>query len=165
MDNVEIKSKYVNKGARRADASLFSVLEEEYKRRNINERKIFSDWPVIVGRDLAEATAPLRIKFRGRNDAALYVALYRPALATALQMRQTEILENLARYLGHRYVGRMVVRHHYAAPKEAKRILPQRERDDRLWRKYEARFAKDSIADERLRDQLDAFARAFCGVE
>ncbi|MET0154545.1 MAG: DUF721 domain-containing protein [Rickettsiales bacterium] len=148
---------------RRADAPLFAALEEEYKRRNIGEKKIFTDWPVIVGRELAAVTAPLRIKFRSKNDASLYVALYRPGLALELQMRQTDILENLARYLGHRKVCRMTVRHCFAPPKKEDRSPPPRPRDDALWNQYLERIPKTNGDDVEFFERLENFARAFCG--
>jgi hypothetical protein len=155
----------------RADEALFRVIQAECKRRGMAERRVFADWPLIVGRELSEFTAPLRISYSperkdgARAAASLHVALFRPARAMEVQMQTPQLLEALAVYLGHRAVEKIVLRHLYPPKKD---VPPVRER-----RPFNAdgrdlalkRIGEDVTGHERLRAALEKFARTFYGAE
>ncbi len=88
--------------ARPLAAALRKVTAKTFKRRGFAAAAILTEWPIIVGEDLAACTAPERL----RRDGTLRLRVEGP-IALELQHREPEILERIATYYGYRAVRRL----------------------------------------------------------
>ena len=82
--------------------ALHKVTEKIYRKRGFAAAGVITNWPAIVGQDLARHTTPERLDSNG----TLRLRVDGP-LATELQHREPEILEKIASYFGYRAVHRL----------------------------------------------------------
>ena len=82
--------------------ALHKVTEKIYRKRGFAAAGVITNWPAIVGQDMARHTMPERLDSNG----TLRLRVDGP-LATELQHREPEILEKIASYFGYRAVHRL----------------------------------------------------------
>ncbi len=77
-------------------------------KKGLGYGKLVTDWPMIVGADLAEATAPVKLSFpRGeRTDATLTIDIV-PARAIEVQHSMPQLIERVNAVFGYRAVARI----------------------------------------------------------
>ncbi len=115
-----------------------------------------SDWPAIVGPNLAEQTCPERL---GR-DGTLRVRVAGP-LATELQHLAPQIIDRIATYFGHRAVSRLTIVQGPIPRRESARLRTPRPLDGDEEAALESDLAE--TADPRLRAALETLGRAVIG--
>lgn len=80
---------------------------------------LLSNWPAIVGPELATLTRPGRLHFPNSDAASATLHLdVHPAKAPEMPYHQQQILDQCARYFGYRAIDRIVL---HPAPELAKR--------------------------------------------
>lgn len=90
-----------------------------FKKRGFSEARIISDWPAIVGDELARHTIPSVIHFdRGQGRDGILTISTHPAFALELQQISPQILEKIACYFGYRAIARIHILQHYHPQKE-----------------------------------------------
>lgn len=77
--------------------------------RGFAEQRLLTQWPDIIGRDLAALCRPVRVSHRGRSDdrGGTLVVLVEGALAAELAHREAEIVERVNRVYGYRAISRI----------------------------------------------------------
>lgn len=135
------------KGPRVVATMLPADLRRAFRQRGFVEAAVLTEWPAIVGEDLALRCCPERL---GR-DGALRVRA-QGAAAPDLQHLAPQILERVATFFGYRAATRLVILHgaparRAARPRAAPRPLKPAEEAD-----IAERTAR--IEDERLRAAL-----------
>ncbi len=91
-------------------AAVARVTAPAFRRRGFAEAGILTDWPHIVGSQLASQTEPERLSFaRGtRVDGTLQVRVA-GAWATELQHLAPQVIERVNSYFGYRAVDRLAI--------------------------------------------------------
>ena len=113
-------------GAVRAGALLPDIARRALRQQGFAQAEVVTRWPEIVGLNLAEATAPLKLSFaRGaRRDGTLHVRVT-PAAALELQHQAPVVIDRINGYYGYRAVARLALTQgpvagaHRAAPPAA----------------------------------------------
>lgn len=123
-------------GMRALGAAVARITAPAFRRRGFAEAGILTDWPHIVGSQLASRTEPERLSFaRGtRVDGTLQVRVS-GAWATELQHLAPQVIERVNSYFGYRAVDRLAIRqaplsHAEAEPTETSKRPGDREHGD-----------------------------------
>ena len=123
-------------GMRALGAAVARITAPAFRRRGFAEAGILTDWPHIVGSQLASWTEPERLSFaRGtRVDGTLQVRVS-GAWATELQHLAPQVIERVNSYFGYRAVDRLAIRqaplsHAEAEPTETSKRPGDREHGD-----------------------------------
>jgi len=92
--------------------SLPQVAARALGRRGFADAGLLSAWPQVVGKDLAESCAPLRLSFPNRQERRDGNLLLRvePAAALELQHLAPLLIERVNVYFGYRAVARLTIR-------------------------------------------------------
>ena len=98
-----------------------AITRKAFAERGFHEAAILTDWPAIVGDDLADCCAA--VEFTG--DGALVVRAEGPT-AARLQHLEPQILERIATYFGFRAVKRLALRQGPVPPRAAPGRAPAR---------------------------------------
>lgn len=144
-------------GARALAALLPKLTKSLYAKRGFAEAGVLNDWPDIVGRPLADYTAPERLSPSG-------VLEVRVSGAWALELQHLEplVLERIASYFGYRAVTRLALVQG-PLPPPAK---PRRKYRPKILSKSEAAALKADLAeteDADLRAALERLGREVLG--
>ncbi len=144
-------------GARALAVLLPKLTKPLYRARGFAEAGVLNDWPDIVGRPLADYTAPERLN----PDGALEV---RVGGAWALELQHLEplVLDRIASYFGYRAVTRLALVQG-PLPPPAK---PARKYRPKTLGKAEAEALKRDLADTddpKLRAALERLGREVLG--
>ena len=140
--------------------SLPGVAARALGRRGFADAGLLAAWPQVVGKDLAESCAPLRLSFPNRQERRDGNLLLRvePGAALELQHLAPQLLERVNVYFGYRAVARLTLqqgplpRHRRPKPAAA---LEKLQVDDPLNRRLE------QIDDDSLRDSLRRLSESF----
>lgn len=140
--------------------NLPGVAARALGRRGFADAGLLAAWPQVVGRDLAESCAPLRLSFPNRQERRDGNLLLRvePGAALELQHLAPQLVERVNVYFGYRAVDRLTIqqgplpRHRRPPPL---RKLEKLKGDDPLNGRLEA------IDDEALRESLRRFSESF----
>ncbi len=139
-------------------ALLPAVAGKALGKRGLAEGRLVSDWPALVGADIARHTAPERLAFAPgrREDGTLHLVVDGP-WAVELQHLAPQVVERINGFFGYRAVARLKMRRG-VLPK-APSAPPVRRKPDatemaRIGRETEA------VADKGLRQALADFGAA-----
>lgn len=133
-------------------------------KEGVGAAQLVSEWPAIVGAELAGATWPMKLSFpRGERTAGTLRLRVVPALALEVQHREPMLLERINGYFGYRAVARIAIIQgppplpDAPAPPVLRPLAPAERRalDTSL----------DQIADPELRAALDRLGSAIIGKE
>ncbi len=144
-------------GARALAVLLPKLTKPLFRAHGFAEAGVLNDWPDIVGRPLADYTAPERL----HSDGALEV---RVGGAWALELQHLEplVLDRIASYFGYRAVTRLALVQG-PLPRRAK---PLRKQPPKILGKTEAEALKQDLAgmeDADLRAALERLGREVLG--
>ena len=97
-------------GMRAVGAAVARITAPAFRKRGFAEAGILTDWPHIVGSQLASQTEPEKLSFaRGtRVDGTLQVRVS-GAWATELQHLAPQVIERVNSYFGYRAVDRLAI--------------------------------------------------------
>lgn len=148
-------------GLRSLAATVAKVARPALRKRGLAAAKILTDWPQIVGAELARQSMPERLSgSRGGQGGVLHIRVGGP-LAVELQHLEPLVIEKINTYFGYRAVERMKLIHGpIPAPAEvaarATRTLDPAEEAE-----IDARL--EAVADGDLRAALARLGRAVAG--
>ena len=147
-------------GPRAIGESLPEIVGPALRRRGIAAARLISDWPEIIGEDLAADSCPRKLSNsrRDREPGTLHIAVA-GAAAVEIQHLEPVLIERINTYLGYRAVARIALRQTPIAPRP--RRAPRKKEpplDREAARALDARMAP--IGDADLRAALAALGRA-----
>ncbi len=152
-------------GMRSLGATLPAVARVAIGRRGFAEGGLLTDWPAIVGAEIAERSLPLKLVFspgstRGpgaRREGVLHVRIAGP-LALELQHLEPIVLQRINGYFGYSAVARLRIIQGPLPPIRRPAPPPR----PRLPPEAEAELAKrlEHIEDAAVRDALHRYGRA-----
>lgn len=149
------------KGLRAVAAETDRVTTPIRRKRGLAEAALISNWPDIIGSALAKECVPLRIA-RGPDGTGgtLHIKVS-GALALELQHLQPQVIERINGYFGYQAIARIALQQGPIGERNTARRkqawAPSREDAEAL----EARL--DAVADDDLRQALDALGRGILG--
>ena len=95
-------------GLRRLPDVLTRVLHPAARRRGVAEARLLTEWPAIVGPELASRCQPIRLsKSTGWWDGGLLVLHAAGTAALELQHSEPQLLERINGFFGYRAVSRL----------------------------------------------------------
>lgn len=130
-----------------------------YHQHGFTEHRILTQWPQVVGKELAAGSAPRKLTFpKGkREQGVLQVVVNSGARALELQHMQPVILERIAAYFGYRAIEKVTFIQDSSlptpSPKRRRRVVATEEKDA-----YTA--LTDSCADDELKAALSRLGSA-----
>jgi len=134
-----------------------SLARKAYRRRGFASDEVIARWREIVGGELAELSAPVRLRFpRDRRRGGVLEMRIEPAQATRLQHQESEILERVNMYFGYRAVERLqLVQGPVAERRNARRgARARREPPADSPARAQAQRLAEPVADDELRALL-----------
>ena len=144
------------KGPRLVAGLMPAELRRAFRERGFVQAAVVTEWPAIVGAELAAYCCPERLA----RDGTLRVRA-QGAAAPHLQHLAPQILERVATFFGYRAATRLVIAHGATRrpppARKATRALSQAEKDA-----IAARAA--DVTDDRLRGALERLGRAIVAV-
>jgi hypothetical protein len=149
-------------GLRRLPDLLGRVLDPAARRRGVAEARLLTEWPAIVGPELAARSQPVRLTHRqGRLGGVLSLHVA-GAAALELQHSEPQVLERINGFFGYPAVIRL---HLIQAPLQRPRERPAPTPSPRLTGAEESAIAAtvDGIADPGLQAALAALGRTLKG--
>jgi hypothetical protein len=126
-------------------------------KKGLGYGKLVTDWKMIVGADLGEATAPVKLAFpRGeRTDATLTIEIV-PARAIEVQHAMPQLIERVNAVFGYRAVARIkMVQRPPARLPPATNLRPLS-----LAEETQLVALTSAVPDGELRDALESLGRA-----
>lgn len=98
-------------GPRAIAETTARLTRKQLGRRGFAEGALVSEWPLIVGSALGDATLPLRIRFpKGeRTGGTLMLRVSSGAWATQIQHQEPLMVERINSYFGYRAVARLAI--------------------------------------------------------
>jgi hypothetical protein len=126
-------------------------------KKGLGYGKLVTDWKMIVGADLGEATAPVKLAFpRGeRTDATLTIEIV-PARAIEVQHSMPQLIERVNSVFGYKAVARIkLVQRPPARLPAATNLRPLS-----LTEEKQLVELTSSVPDGELRDALESLGRA-----
>jgi len=141
-------------------STLPRVAARALGRRGFADAGLLAAWPQVVGKDLAESSAPLRLTFPNRQERRDGNLLLRvePGIALELQHLAPQLVERVNVYFGYRAVARLTLQQGplpNRRPPEPKTVIKKLGTEDPLNRQLE------QIDDEELRTTLERFSESF----
>jgi hypothetical protein len=141
---------------------LGRVLDPAARRRGLAEARLLTEWPTIVGPELAARSQPVRLSHgpdRAGGVLSLHVA---GSAALELQHSEPQVLERINGFFGHPAVARL---HLIQAPlqRASGRPLPARSVRLTSTEEDEVDAAVRGVADPALQAALAALGRALKG--
>ncbi len=96
-------------GPRALAASVARITKPLFAKRGFADGAILSDWPSIVGPQLAAHSSPEKIVFPsgGRDGGTLHLSVDSGSFAVELQHLEPLLIERINTYFGYRAVGRV----------------------------------------------------------
>lgn len=130
-----------------------------FKTQGLGGSRIVSQWPSIVGAELAAHTLPEKLSLpKGKKTDGTLVISCENGFATELQHRIPQIMERLAAYLGYQAVSRIVISHSWTPAPEAPTPPPPAPTLP-----SNASGLTDGIADPELKSALQSLAKTLSG--
>lgn len=153
-----------SRGLKALSTRLPGVTAEALGRRGFADGALVSDWPKIVGQDLARASEPLRLSFanrRERRDGTLLLRV-EPAFALILQHLQTQLLERVNGFFGYHAVAQLrILQGPVRGADEEDDVADAKPLDPEIQAAIEAQLTE--VDDEAFRDALLRLAQSFHG--
>ncbi len=145
-------------GARWLAAAASKVTRAAFRRRGFAEAGVLTQWPAIVGAELAAGSCPEKLTFRPGEgkDGTLHVRVD-GALAIELQHLEPQVVERINTYFGSRVVGRIAIKQGPLPERGGARRAASRRLDDDEEAALAERVA--GTADEGLREALRDLGR------
>lgn len=78
-----------------------------YEKRSQTERRLFTEWSLIVGAELAKYTVPEKVMYRGEEKVLQLAADTMAALT--LQHQEPKIIQQIATYFGYQGITRLKI--------------------------------------------------------
>ena len=97
-------------GMRAIGATLPRIAKPILGKHGIGEAQLISEWPAIIGAELAQHCWPVKLSFRrgDRRDGTLKLRVA-PAVAVEIQHREPVLIERINGYFGFRAVARLAI--------------------------------------------------------
>ncbi|WP_448189132.1 DUF721 domain-containing protein [Azospirillum sp. sgz301742] len=149
-------------GPRLIGGTVPNVAGKALGKRGLAFGALITDWPTIVGHQLALRTQPDKLVFpRGkREDATLHVRAM-GAIALELQHLEPLIVEKINGFFGYKAVARLRLVH--AAPLTTSALRAPVPRTLSMDEEIAVMSATATIEDEGLRESLERFGRSLLG--
>jgi hypothetical protein len=146
-------------GLRRLPDLLSSLLDPAARRRGLAEAKLLTEWPSVVGPELAARCQPIRLG-KGTDRAGGVLVLHvAGAAALELQHSEVQVLERINGFFGYPAVARL--RLIQAPPsRRSSRPGPRVDRPVSAADEFEVKEAVQAIRDPGLRTALADLGRA-----
>ena len=146
-------------GLRRLPNLLTHVLDPAARRRGLAEAKLLTEWPTIVGTELAARCQPVRLGKGTDRQGGILVLHVAGTAALELQHSELQILERINGFFGYRAVARLRL---IQAPPLKRVARPARPAQRRLSDADENQVAEAvrAIRDPALRTALADLGRA-----
>ncbi len=144
-------------GPRHMSRMIPDVAGKALGKKGLGYGKLVTDWKMIVGADLGEATAPVKLAFpRGeRTDATLTIEIV-PARAIEVQHSMPQLIERVNSVFGYKAVARIkLVQRPPARLPAATNLRPLS-----LTEEKQLVELTSSVPDGELRDALESLGRA-----
>lgn len=92
-------------------ATVEKLTRPIFGKRGFSEAAIVTDWPAVIGAELARHTRPERIAFtpHHRSEGTLHLRVANSSLALELQHLEPQLIERINRYFGYRAVARVTL--------------------------------------------------------
>lgn len=153
-------------GPRAVSSTLWHVTQPAFKQRGFAEQRIITDWPLIVGKLIAQYSTPQKLSFprESRNNGTLYIDVYDSAFATEISYLGPVMKERIATYFGYPAVAHFkLLQKPYPYTEEESSTPPPA----KLSEAQEAQLATllASTGDEALREALESLGRAVLGAK
>jgi len=147
-------------GPRHMSRMIPDVAGKALGKKGLGYGKLVTDWASIVGADLGEATAPVKLSFpRGeRTDATLTIDII-PARAIEVQHSMPQLIERVNAVFGYRAVSRIKL----VQRPPAKTAAPPNLRPLSLAEESELVELTQAVQDGELRAALESLGRAMQG--
>jgi hypothetical protein len=160
MTNYKNKSYRKAVGPIKIGGLLNDVTKETFRKRGFAEAKLITDWEVVVGKELAKYSSPIKISFpKGKRESGtLHIRIF-GSLATEMQHMEPMIIEKIATYFGYKAVSSIKLKHENIKSskperkdKTIKKTIPIKDIDfgDNL----------NDIKDKKLRAALEVLGRS-----
>ncbi len=138
-----------------------------FAKRGLTNAAIITDWPNIIGADLARYSQPDRLIFpkNKRNDAILHIRV-EGALATQMQHMEGMVIERINSYFGYKAVAEIRLMQ-TSLPREKikiKKILPPITKDDANSLDEKLNNIEDPVMKEILKKLGTAISRRQKGI-
>jgi hypothetical protein len=146
-------------GLRRIPDLLGRILDPAARRRGLAEARLLTEWPSIVGPELAARSQPVRLS-HGRDRQGGVLSLHvAGSAALELQHSEPQVLERINGFFGYPAVARL---HLIQAPlqRAGGRPLPARRARLTSAEENEVALAVQGVADPALQAALAALGRA-----
>lgn len=129
------------------------------KAKGLAGSRILTQWPAIVGKELAAHSMPEKLSFPpGKKAGGTLTISVESGFATQIQFMQPVILEKLATYFGYKAVERVVISHTQVPAATAVKRPPK----PPVLGKESVKEA-GQVEDDELRKALESFARTLSG--
>jgi hypothetical protein len=149
-------------GLRRMPDLLGRILDPAARRRGLAEARLLTEWPSIVGPEVAARSQPVRLS-HGRDRQGGVLSLHvAGSAALELQHSEPQVLERINGFFGYPAVARL---HLVQAPlrRAGARPLPARRARLTSAEESEVALAVHGVADPALQAALAALGRALKG--
>lgn len=119
----------MSSGPRALAACLGKTTTPVFRRRGFADGAVVTQWPAIVGAQLAAVTAPERIVYppRRRNEGTLTLRIASGALALEVQHLQPQLIERINQFFGFRAVTRIRLLHGPVPDQRSPRTVGRRD--------------------------------------
>ncbi|MBY0354108.1 MAG: DUF721 domain-containing protein [Rickettsiales bacterium] len=91
------------------ESALYFPAAESLRKRGFGERNIVRDWAQIIGQELAQHTAPLKLARQGQQGPMALHIQASGAYALLVQHSEPRILEQLSLYYGRSMAQKIVI--------------------------------------------------------
>lgn len=149
-------------GLRRLPDLLGRVLDPAARRRGLAEARLLTEWPTIVGPDLAARSQPVRLTHRPDRPGGVLSLHVAGTAALELQHSEPQVLERINGFFGYPAVARLYL---IQAPlqRAGARLPPARSRCLTRAEENEVAAAVRAVGDPRLQAALAALGRTLKG--
>jgi hypothetical protein len=146
-------------GLRRMPDLLGRILDPAARRRGLAEARLLTEWPSIVGPELAARSQPVRLSQRRDRAGSVLSVHVAGAAALELQHSEPQVLERINGFFGYPAVARL---HLIQAPPQrgGARTVPARRVPLTSTEENEVAAAVRGVPDPALRAALAALGRA-----
>ena len=95
-------------GPKKLADTLDAVTHSAFIKKGFHERKIITDWELIVGEQFSYYTCPRKLTLHTRtNEGILYIECYTSSIALQISYMEPLIIEKIATYFGYRAVSKL----------------------------------------------------------
>ncbi|CAO3430952.1 DUF721 domain-containing protein [Azospirillum doebereinerae] len=145
-------------GPRRIGQTVPDVAGKVLGKRGLAFGALITDWPAIVGQQMALRTAPDKLSFpRGKREEATLHIRAMGAIALELQHLEPQIVERINSFFGYRAVARIKLIHAALPPAPSPMV---RQRTLTMDEEISVTTTIATVEDEELRATLERFGRS-----